>query len=106
MIVTSDPGSAAAATAMNAAEEMSPGTRNSRPVSRWPPLQADRPALDGDRGAERRQRPFRMIRVAAGSMTDGLAARLQASQQHGGLHLGAGRLGREVDAGEVARREW
>jgi hypothetical protein len=40
VIETSDPVMAAAATAQNAAEEISPGIVREQPVSRWPPLSA------------------------------------------------------------------
>ena len=60
-MVTSDPGRAAAATAGNAADEMSPGTTASRPDSVCPPSRPTVWSVTAHRNAERRERALRMV---------------------------------------------
>ena len=69
---------------------------------RAPALHRHGQPLDARGRAERRQRPFRMIPRGGGLDHGGGAARVQASQQHGALHLGAGDLWTKVDPGERA----
>ena len=71
--------------------------RAAAPSSRWPPLDADTPAIQTDFDAERRKRPFRMIPRGRRLAHPGNPVRMEPRQQDGALDLCARDLRLEID---------
>ena len=80
--VTAPSGAAAPATRKNAADEMSPGTRQRRPVRRRPGTTVTVDAVHLHVAAERRQHPLRVVAAPGGLDHGHRSGRRQPGQQH------------------------
>ena len=89
-MVTSEPGSAAAATIQNAADEKSPGTEQRLPGTALAASNRHRQPVDVDLEAERGEGPFRVIaRLRRFGHRRG-AVGVQTGEEDRALHLRAG----------------